>query len=34
MYTIIVYHYIVLLLSLYRLSILGNMDINWFNWIE
>jgi len=25
---------LLLLLSPYRLNILGNMDIDWFNWIE
>ena len=33
-YVITVYHYIVLLLLLYRPNILGNMDINYFNWIN
>ena len=34
MYKFIVYYYTVLLLSLYRLSILGNMDIDYFNKIK
>jgi len=33
-YTIIVYWYTVLLLSLYHPSILGNMNIDCFNWIK
>ena len=33
-YTITVYWYTVLLLSLYRFSILGNMNIICFNWIK
>jgi len=34
MYTIIVYWYTVLLPSLYRFSILGNMYIDCYNWIK
>jgi len=33
-YTITVYWYTALLLSLYRPGILGNMGIDWFNWIK